>query len=260
MFPVEERRNLDVYRWEMADHATRVIVSSRDAWRDFGEFAPSATGKARVLSFVAQVPPEVYARDPAWVCAQYGLPQRFMHLPNQFWKHKNHQIVVRALRHVQAEHPEIRIVCTGNTNEYRNPLYFGQLLAAISEAGVREQMILLGLVPYAHLMALMRQAVAVLQPSLFEGWSTTVEEAKSLGKAVLLSDLPVHREQAPPAARYFDPHAPRALAAALVATFEEGRPGPDADLEAAARAGLPVRTRAYAKAFLKIVSEVSGKG
>jgi glycosyltransferase involved in cell wall biosynthesis len=36
-----------------------------------------------------------------------------------------------------------------------------------------------------------------VNPSRFEGWSTTVEEAKAVGTPMLLSDIPVHREQAP---------------------------------------------------------------
>lgn len=51
-----------------------------------------------------------------------------------------------------------------------------------------------------------RQAVANINPSLFEGWSTTVEEAKAIGKPVALSGILVHREQNPGQARYFPAH------------------------------------------------------
>ncbi len=44
-------------------------------------------------------------------------------------------------------------------------------------------------------MALLRGAAAVLQPSRFEGWSTIIEDAKSLGKPIVASDIAVHREQ-----------------------------------------------------------------
>jgi len=74
----------------------------------------------------------------------------------------------------------------------------------------------------------MRVAGAVINPSLFEGWSTTVEEAKSMGVPMLLSDIGVHREQAEGRASFFDPHAPETLADLLVA-FE---PLPQADREA----------------------------
>ena len=78
----------------------------------------------------------------------------------------------------------------------------------------------LGVVPYRDMLGLMRHAVAVINPSLFEGWSTSVEEAKSMGKAVVLSDIPVHREQAPGRGLFFDPRDPDAA----VATKHASRP------------------------------------
>ncbi len=66
----------------------------------------------------------------------------------------------------------------------------------------------------------MRACTALINPSLSEGWSTTVEEAKSLGVPMLLSDLRVHREQAGDCAYYFDPEAAGQLAS-LMARHED---------------------------------------
>jgi glycosyltransferase involved in cell wall biosynthesis len=63
--------------------------------------------------------------------------------------------------------------------------------------------------------ALMRVSTALINPSLSEGWSTPVEEAKSLGVPMLLSDLRVHREQAGDRAHYFDPEAAEQLASLM---------------------------------------------
>lgn len=238
------------------DYADRVILSSQDALRDFERFAPRSAHKARVLSFVAQLPADTYDADPAWVCDYYHLPRRFFYSPNQFWKHKNHAAVVQALALLKAQHPKVTVVCTGNTNEQRHPGYFGKLLATISERGLRDNLIILGLVPYEHLTQLMRQSLAVLQTSLFEGWSTTVEEAKSLGKQIILSDLSVHREQNPPGAVFFDPNDPEALALCLARAFEENKPGPDRELEASARAQLPERISRFGQSFVETVREV----
>ena len=41
----------------------------------------------------------------------------------------------------------------------------------------------------------MNNSEAIIQPSLFEGWSTTVEDAKFLNKFIILSDISLHREQ-----------------------------------------------------------------
>ena len=256
MFSPADIQNLTKNFAKNANRASRVILSSQDALHDFEQFATEAAHKGRVLSFVAQLPAEIYDSDPAWVCDHYHLPRRFIYLPNQFWKHKNHEMVVEALCIAKAKQPAITVVCTGNTNDYRHPLYFGELWATISAKGLRDNLIILGLVPHQHLFQLMRQSIAVLQPSLFEGWSTTVEECKSVGKTIILSDIPVHREQAPHQAFYFNPKDPEALANCLVNVFNKKEPGPDYELEALAREQLPKRTRKFGQTFVDIVKEI----
>lgn len=257
MFSPEQVRGRTIGYSRIAARADRVILSSQDAFRDFGDFAPSALDKPRVLPFVAQVPADAYTSNPDWVCDYYHLPDRFFYLPNQFWKHKNHSAVVEALSIARAKHPEITVVCTGSTTDIRNPQYLSELLPAISERGLRNYFILLGLVPHSHVFPLLRQSLAMLQPSLFEGWSTTVEEAKSLGKRVILSDIATHREQNPPQAMFFDPRDPQALADCMMAAFDSLEPGPDDELEAMAREQLPTRTVAFGRAFLEIAQEVA---
>jgi glycosyltransferase involved in cell wall biosynthesis len=180
-----------------------------------------------------------------------------VYLPNQFWVHKGHRVVVEALAQLRASRPDIVVVCTGNPSDHRAPQYFGELLAEVSQRGVRESFIVLGWVPQAHIYHLMRQSLAVLQPSRFEGWSTTVEETKSIGKRILLSDIPVHREQCPPAAHYFGPDDAVALATALIDVYETSAPGPDEDMESRARAELPARTREYGATFLGIAEDAA---
>jgi glycosyltransferase involved in cell wall biosynthesis len=253
----EEGRQRDERFARTSRNATRVIVSSEDARRDFEDFAPDAAHKARVLPFVAQIPERVYATDPAEMCDQYHLSERFIYLPNQFWRHKNHELVMEALRLTKGTRPEITVVCSGNTQDNRNSLYFGQVLANISAMNLRNTLIILGWVPQRHTFKLMRQSLAVLQPSLFEGWSTTVEETKSLGKHIILSDIPVHREQNPASVTFFDPRDPHALAECLLHAYDERKPGPDDELEDEARRSLPERTFQFGERFIEIVAEVA---
>ena len=255
MFPDEERQERSRRYARIAQNATRVIVSSEDALNDWVRLAPQAAGKGRVLSFVSQVPAEIYDSDPASVCEHYNLPQRFFYLPNQFWKHKNHQVVLQALELLRAQHPDIKVVCTGDTRDYRHSQHFAQLQDTIAAKGLGSNFIILGKVPYEHVLQLLRQSVAVLQPSLFEGWSTLVEEVKSIGKMIVVSDIPVHREQNPPAAVFFDPQNPEQLAICLKEVFSAKMAGPDSELEAQARAHLPERTREFGMRFVDIVEE-----
>jgi glycosyltransferase involved in cell wall biosynthesis len=119
-------------------------------------------------------------------------------------------------------------------------------MAEAERAGVAGHFRHLGLVPYEDVFGLNAAAEALINPSLFEGWSTTVEEAKALGTRVLLSDLSLHREQAPDA-MFFEPHSPAALAAVLLAVAQ----GPvwERAPVATLRAAHADRRRAYADAL-----------
>jgi glycosyltransferase involved in cell wall biosynthesis len=90
----------------------------------------------------------------------------------------------------------------------------------VSAYGLTDNFRFLGIVPRPHVYALMRLSTALINPSLSEGWSTPVEEAKSLGVPMLLSDLCVHREQAGTRAQYFHPQAAEQLAS-LMARHED---------------------------------------
>lgn len=255
MFSENEIQNRNRGILDTAYDANIVVLSSDNARQDFERFVPYAASKARVLSFVAQVPDDIYTTDPYEICQIYDLPKRFIYLPNQFWKHKNHEVVLKALSLLKPKYPEIVVVCTGNTNEHRDPLYFSQLLAHVSSLGLRNNFIVLGMVPHKHLFQLMRQSLAVLQPSLFEGWSTTVEEVKSVGKQIILSDIAVHQEQAPPEAIFFRPNDKQQLADYMVSIYEKTQPGPNEQLETLAKETLPARTRAFAQTFLEILTD-----
>lgn len=251
---ISERNHLFA---QIAKHANRVILSSQHALNDVKRSLPEAVQKARILSFVAQPPADVYNGDPSVVCTKYHLPKRFVFLPNQFWRHKNHTLVLDAVAIAKSTQPNLTVVCTGNTNEYRDPTFFGSLLARISTLGIRENVIILGLVPHTDIFALMRQSLAVLQPSLFEGWSTTVEEVKSLGKRIILSDISVHCEQDAPNAIYFNPNDPDHLSDLLISIAESYRSGPDLEMETFARSRLPERTTQFGRVFMNILHEIA---
>jgi glycosyltransferase involved in cell wall biosynthesis len=114
------------------------------------------------------------------------------------------------------------VLATGNTKDSRQADYFDQLMALVRQNNVEDCFRVLGIVPLPDLVALMKNSLAVINPSLFEGWSTTVEEAKLFGKTVLLSDIAVHREQRPVNGIYFDPSDPAALAQQLKRVWEAG--------------------------------------
>jgi glycosyltransferase involved in cell wall biosynthesis len=257
MFTAAEVATLKQIVMGLAKHANRIILSSENSKKDFVQVVPEYIDKVRVLSFVSFIDESAYAINPRQICDEYHLPEKFFYLPNQFWKHKNHSLVIKALSLARRQNPDITIVSTGSLSDYRNPRYSSELMTEVSRSDNRNHFIFLGLVPREHLYALMRQSLAVIQPSLFEGWSTIVEEVKSLGKPILLSDLPVHREQNPPHAVYFSPFSPYQLAEALFHSYQAGTAGPNLDLENKAKHDLAERIKNFGNQFLEIAMELA---
>lgn len=237
--------------------ARQVLVSSDSARADLVRAYPFAAGRVAVARFTAAPPPGA-SPDPREVAARYGLPDRFLYLPNQLWKHKNHGVVIEALAHLAREGVRPVVVCSGATDDPRHPGLFGQLQAQAAGAGIADSVRFLGLIPYGDVLGLMRASIGLVNPSLFEGWSTTVEEAKALGVPMLLSDLAVHREQAGATGRFFLPTSAAAAAGAIREAWAAWPAGPRPAAEAAAREALEGRRREFVLAFEAAVLAARG--
>ena len=192
------------YRVQVASRQA-VLLSSEDARRDCERFYPSSRGKTAVVNFATRVEVGLLPELTETRVRSYGLePGNYFFFPGQLYKHKNHLLVIRALGLLRQEGVQIDVAFSGETDDLRSRGFFNELSEEASAHGVSGQARFLGNIPFIDLLALMAHARAMLNPSLFEGWSTVVEEARSLGVPMLLSDLDVHQEQMGEAATYFD--------------------------------------------------------
>jgi len=257
-FPLAQIERKEALLRELADSASLVVTSSKCVKRDFGRFLPQAAAKARVLRFHTVPDQTWFESDPAETVQRYRLPGRYLMVPNQFFVHKNHRCVFAALRIIRDRGLDAHVVCTGRTEDTRSPEYVQDLFECVSAAGIRPYVHVLGLIPRFDQIQIMRAATAVLQPSFFEGWSTVVEDARCLGKRIFLSDIPVHREQAPPNAVYFEPSYPESLADGLAQQWPDLRPGGDFLAEAAARDAQRDLVIEFGRNFVRIARHVTG--
>lgn len=238
--------------------APLVVLSSKMAQDDFARLYPERAANCRVLNFVSYADPAYFKDDPIAVQLKYDLPDIFFLVSNQFWAHKNHELVVDAVAELGRKGVKTNVVCTGNTHDHRAPGFFEQLLERIRAAGIFDQFRFLGLIPRIDQMNLMRRSLAVVQPSLFEGWSTVVEDARILGKPLIISDFPVHLEQNPPNSWFFARNDAAALAECMYQAMHTLSPGPDSASEYAARNENIESMRNYARNFLAIAAESVG--
>lgn len=192
-FSIEECQRRTAAYTEIAKKRTMLVLSSTAALSDFHRFFPDAVVTPRVWSFCSVLSKrERGGRD---VLTTYQLPEKFAYVANQFWRHKDHTSVLVALARLRQRGLQVPLVCTGLERDIRAPGYFDELMSLATELGVRDQVRTLGMVPRADQIEIFRHATLVVQPSLCEGWSTVVEDAKAVAAPILLSDLPVHKEQ-----------------------------------------------------------------
>lgn len=197
----------------ISKEANKVIFSSHFCEQDGHKFFPVSKGKSFVMPFSVYIDEaQLNAPDPGCVLGKYQLPNDFLVISNLFAPTKNHGTLFDALGILRKAGKKIDLVCTGNIVDSRNLGYANDILQMLNRNGIRDQVHLLGLVPREDQIFLYRMARGLVQPSLSEGWSTFVEEAKLMGKRLLLSDIEVHLEQNPGNPYFFKATDPADLA------------------------------------------------
>lgn len=194
-----DKRNRDFRK--MANAHNPLVLSSEDSYEDLKKYFNRNRKNVHVLHFSSCIDDEIIKMnklDKNKVLHTYGLfNEKYCMVCNQFWEHKNHILVFQAIEILLKKYPNntLKFVFTGELSERRNPNYISSLMRLLEDRRMKERVLILGFVNREEQLLLMKESLFIIQPSLFEGWGTTVEDAKILGKGVLLSDIPVHKEQ-----------------------------------------------------------------
>lgn len=101
--------------------------------------------------------------------------------------------------------------------------YTPKLQKQVEELGLCDRVKFLNYVPYQHLPILLNQALALVFPSLWEGFGLPVLEAMACGTPVITSNLSSLPEVAGEAAIIIDPYNVGELTAAMQAVVEDGK-------------------------------------
>ena len=142
------------------------------------------------------------------------IEQGYIYMPNQWWKHKNHLLTIKSYIAYRNNGGERHLVLTGTEFDYRFPSFAQEIRSHIKEV---IEIHPLGVVDREHQVELFEKADLLLQPSLFEGWSTTIEEGLFFGVPILASNIQVNMEQLEGCndAMFFDPLSSEDLALKL---------------------------------------------
>lgn len=205
LFPKETIRGRELSIRAIAERGIPIVFSSHDSENDFKRFYPEYNNKTFVVHFAVDHADFSYVNIEE-LKLKYGIKGNYLLCANQFWKHKNHLFLFRAYYKALQKGLNLQLVCTGKLQDDRNPKYIEEVQCFIAENNLSEKILLLGLIDSDELHCLMKNSYAVVQPSLFEGWNTTVEDCKLLNKFIFLSDLSVHQEQVNKNVCFFNPH------------------------------------------------------
>lgn len=191
-------------------------VSSR-AVRQAGKIlVPSQTIKETVLRYYPQVAKKIVL-SPEGLAPVYQAESKKTQLPvgrvkkqlvytGSLYPHKNLSLVIKALSKL----PRYKLLIVGARSVFRE-----RTKALVARYKVKQQVKFLGYLKDEALLKLYQQSLALVQPSLSEGFGLTGLEAMASKTLVLASDISVFREIYGPAAFYFDPQSVDAFLQAL---------------------------------------------
>jgi glycosyltransferase involved in cell wall biosynthesis len=213
-FTEEERYHSDYYFRQSCRVAARLICVSeytRQVTLAASKLPPekAITIQSTLINRLEMVASELVQQ----VLDEYGLQEDgYLLYPANFWQHKNHETLLAAFSAYLSGHPEadLKLVLTGAPGARMDTLS-----QKAQQMGLGGRVIFPGFASPQKLSALLQGCLALIFPSLYEGFGLPVLEAMSFGKAVLCSNATSLPEVSQSAAHLFDPREPDEIANAI---------------------------------------------
>lgn len=210
-FTKEEIAGRKLYQSTLIFKARFILFSSFSVQKDFNLIYPNNKMHQFIVPFAVT---HNIRQSNYSINEKYKIPRDYFICCNQFWQHKNHIVVLKALASLLMQGKDYFVIFTGKESDYRDPEFFESLKQKAKDMNVLNNIAFLGFINREDQIALIQQSRAVVQPSLFEGWSTIIEDAKALTVAIIASNISVHQEQLNnyEVKQFFDPHSEQELA------------------------------------------------
>jgi glycosyltransferase involved in cell wall biosynthesis len=180
---------------ELLSTGKPMIINSKDAKDDMCKFYNANPNQIFNLPFAPIVEFEKLIPRPELRLA-YNLTRPFFIICNQFWIHKSLDTVIEAGAIVKEKGIDVDFIFTGKMEEPRKPGYVDSLMQMVSDFDLNDIIKFLGYIPKDDQLELIKGALAVIQPTLFEGGpgGGSVYDAVSLGVRAIVSDIPINKE------------------------------------------------------------------
>lgn len=213
-FSAADREERERYFQKACRVASRIVCVSEFVRGSV--LANSSLPPERVVTIHTRTAARLSRSSPesrAAALTRWGLCEgRYLLYPANFWAHKNHEMLLTAVGMYAAAYPDsdLKLVLTGAPGPRRD-----ELMDAATRMQLSERVLFPGFVPEEELAALMDGCLAVIFPSLFEGFGLPLLEAMAADKPVLASNLTSLPEVGGDAVLYFDPRRPAEIVTAI---------------------------------------------
>ncbi|MBZ0200001.1 MAG: glycosyltransferase family 4 protein, partial [Ignavibacteriaceae bacterium] len=161
----------------------------------------------KIFIYPYKVPYYIKEYKEVDIIKKYNLPDNYLFYPAQFWKHKNHKIIVEAVNKLRGMGEMVNFVFVGSKKNGYN-----EIIELIDNYKLHEQFFILGYVDNDELVSLYKKAQALVFPSYFGPTNIPPLEALALSCQVIVSDVYAHKEILKDNAYYFNPNSPDELA------------------------------------------------
>jgi glycosyltransferase involved in cell wall biosynthesis len=200
--------------------ATLVLVDSEvgkaDVLRFYGDLIDE--DRIRILPYYPPIKDQPLPNEQELdrVREKYGLPNRYFFYPAQFWPHKNHALIIQAIKLIADESGEaVPVIFTGAYWSYIMAANFKETMGLAARLGIGDRVRYLGHVPDEDMAALYTMSAGLVMPTFFGPTNIPPIESWHFGRPTITSDIRGLREQVGDASLLVDPRSPQALAEAM---------------------------------------------
>jgi glycosyltransferase involved in cell wall biosynthesis len=259
-----EREWREYYFRNGSRYATLLLADSEVGKEDilnlYGSYGVTAD-RIKVLPYLpaSYLAVDVSERERQRVREVYRLPGRYIFYPAQFWPHKNHINIVRAVGLLKRQYQlTIPMVFAGwHSGDIREQV-FRDVMDLAARLGLQDHLQYLGYVADEDMSALYAAAAALVMPTFFGPTNIPVLEAWAYGCPVLTSAIRGIREQVQDAAMLVDPRSSEAIADGIYQLWTDERLR--ADLSERGRRRLAAYTpEDYRRTLRQILAEAKAR-
>lgn len=198
----------EIYMKSYAKYAACILVDSKLGKKQFIEsYIKRYVGRPYVVRL-----PFVASEDIQNSKEEYiEVPDKYVFYPAQFWQHKNHLNLIRAIKILSQSIKDIHLVLVGEEKNCCKTVK-----RYIVDNQLEDHITILGFVSNENLTYLYRHAAGMIMPSYFGPTNIPPLEAMALGCPVAVSNKYAMPEQVGSAGLLFDPDSPEEMASCIL--------------------------------------------